>query len=211
MNKTINILGDITSTPRKKSDVSLSGIMNELSGVNKGDDLYININSYGGEVFEAVAIAGILKDSGANLKFGVLGICASAANLLFDPNDNVQIARGAMVMNHWAQGEASGDSRELRRVAKLLDKINNEILLNNLNVRSSKSIEELTDLLNNEWWLSSNEAINILGFSDAGINAIENKYETKQENIYKNYLEKRKALNNDAFKQFTNFKNSLKK
>lgn len=39
----------------------------------------------------------------------------------------------------------------------------------------------------------------------------QNHAKTKQENIYKNYIEKKKALNVNAFKQFTNFKKQLQK
>lgn len=210
MKKILNILGDITSQPKLKTDVSLSMVMAEVEGLNKGDQIEVNINSYGGEVFEAVAIRHILTNSPASESFNILGLCASAANLLINESAPVDIAKGAMVMNHWAQGGAQGDAREHRRVANLLAKIDKEILLTTLNIRSSKSIEELSMLLDNEWWLSSDEAIQILGYRDAGVSAIENKAETRQIGVYKNYMERKKALSNNAYSIFINHKNNLK-
>lgn len=206
----LNILGDITSKPKRKEDVSVGMVIEQIGSLNKGDKLEVNINTYGGEIFEAVAMRGIIANCPAIKCFNILGLCASAANVLFDSTDDVRIAKGAMVMNHWAQGEANGDSREHRRVAKLLDKIDREIILGNLGTRSAMDTEELTLLLNDEWWLSSDEAIQILGFSDAGISAIENRYQTSQIGVYKNFLEKKKALSGNAYHRFINIKNSLK-
>jgi ATP-dependent protease ClpP protease subunit len=130
---------------------------------------------------------------------------------LFDENDIVNIAKGAMVMNHKPMVGVQGDSNELRKTIEQLDKIENEILLKNLSARTKKPVDELKDLIANEWWLTSDEAILNLGFVGLNSFAVMNKAQTKQTDIYKNYIEKKKALTVDVFKQFTNFKNQLKK
>jgi hypothetical protein len=66
-------------------------------------------------------------------------------------------------------------------------------------------------LIANEWWLTSDEAILNLGFIGSTSSAIENTAKTKQEDIYKKHIDKRKALNFNAFKTFTNFKKQLQK
>lgn len=210
MKKIINILGDITSTPVKKTDVSVLMIMDQLVGVNKGDELEININTYGGESFESVAIRGVLAASPATKIFNILGLCASAGTALFSANDNVSIARGAMVMYHKMQVKVEGDSNQLRKTARQLDKMENEILLPDLSIRSGKTVEELNSLIIEEWWLSSDEAINQLGFNDAGVAAVMNMAETRQIGVYKNYMERKKALSMNAYSIFINHKNNLK-
>ncbi len=210
MRKTLNIFGDITANPRSNTDVSVGSITNELTGLNKGDELEININSYGGEVFEAVAIANIIAGCPASKIFNVIGICASAATMLFSATDTVNIAKGAMVMYHKPMVDTSGNSNDLRKTAKLLDKMEKEHILSNLTIRSGKTPEDLVLLLAEEWWLSSDEAVNILGFIDAGISAIENKAETRQKTVYQNYISRKKALASNAYSIFINHKNSLK-
>ena len=211
MIKELNIFGDIVSSIENVGEVSPTSVKAELHGLTSNDELDINLDCYGGEVFAAVAIRAIIKNSQAKKTFNILGICASAANLLFDENDVVNIAKGAMVMNHKPAGGGYGNSIELQRSIDQLDKIENDILLKNLTARSGKTTEEVAELISNEWWLTSDEAILNLGFVGLNSFAVMNHAKTKQENIYKNYIEKKKALNVNAFKQFTNFKKQLQR
>jgi len=210
MKKVINIFGDITATPKSKTDVSLDSITNELKGLNKGDNLEVNINCYGGEVFEAVAIANVISSSPASKVFNVIGVCASAATMLFSAEDTVNIAKGAMVMYHKPMVDVSGNSNDLRKTARLLDKMEKDNVLANLEIRTGKIVDELALLIAEEWWLSSDEAVQMLGFIDAGVNAIENKAQTSQIGVYKNYLKRKKALNVNAYSIFINHKNNLR-
>lgn len=211
MTKELNIFGDIVSTIENVGEVSPTSVKNEINSIGPTDELIVNIDCYGGEVFAAVAIRAIIKNYPAKKTFNILGICASAANLLFDENDTVNIAKGAMVMNHKPEGGIQGTAIQMRNQADMLDKIENDTLLKNLQFRSKKSIDELSELIANEWWLTSDESILNLGFVGLNSFAVMNHTKTKQENIYKNYIEKKKALNVNAFKQFINFKNQLKK
>ena len=211
MIKELNIFGDIVSNIENVGEVSPTSVKAELYGLTSNDELDINLDCYGGEVFAAVAIRAIIKNSPAKKTFNILGICASAANLLFDENDVVNIAKGAMVMNHKPEGGIHGTAIQMRNQADMLDKIENDTLLKNLQSRSKKSIDDLSQLIANEWWLTSDESILNLGFVGLNSFAVMNHAKTKQENIYKNYIEKKKALNVNAFKQFTNFKKQLQR
>lgn len=211
MTKELNIFGDIVSTIENVGEVSPTSVKNEINSISPTDELIVNIDCYGGEVFAAVAIRAIIKNSPAKKTFNILGICASAANLLFDENDTVNIAKGAMVMNHRPEGGLNGTATDMRGQADMLDKIENDILLKNLVARSGKTIEELRELIENEWWLTADEAILNLGFVGLNSFAVMNHTKTKQEDIYKNFINKKKALNVDTFKQFTNFKKQLQK
>jgi ATP-dependent protease ClpP protease subunit len=153
----------------------------------------------------------MLANSPAKKTFNVLGICASAATMLFNDSDVVNISSGAMMMYHKPMVGCRGNANDFRKEIAILDKIESENILKNLAVRTKKPINELSTLIENEWWLTSDEAILNLGFIGASSEAIENKAQTKQTDIYKNYIEKKKALNVNAFKQFINFKNQLKK
>lgn len=210
MKKTLNIFGDISSEKWFDEDVTPSWVSDEIKGLTSSDEIEVNINTFGGEVFAAVSIANMLEKSPAVKTFNVIGICASAGTMLFSPTDKVNISNGAMMMYHKPSIGMWGNANDFRKQIDILDKIEKENIIKNLEIRTKKPIDELTTLIANEWWLTSDEAVQNLGFISSGVTAIENKAKTKQENIYKNYLEKKKALNDNAFKQFINFKNSLK-
>jgi ATP-dependent Clp protease, protease subunit len=211
MKKVINIFGDISSDTYWDDVVSAKMISDELKDLKATDELEFNINSFGGEVFEAVAISNLIASSPASKVFNVIGICASAATMLFSATDTVNISTGAMVMYHKPMAGTWGNASEMRKTAALLDKIENENIVKNLAVRTKKPVDELAALIAGEWWLTSDEAVENLGFLATKSKAVENKAaKTKQENIYKNYIERKKALSNDAYFRFINFKNSLR-
>lgn len=211
MKKILNIFGDITSEKWYDEDVTPSVVSEMLRDLSELDELEININCYGGEVFAAVAMASMINNSPAKKIFNVIGICASAATMLFNATDEVNISNGAMMMYHKPLVGVRGNANDLQKQIDILNKIESENIIKNLIIRTKKPIEELTNLISNEWWLTSDEAILNLGFIGNNSPAIENTAKTKQENIYKNYIKKKKALNVNAFKQFTNFKKQLQR
>ena len=211
MKKILNIFGDITSEKWYDEDVTPLVISDTIKDLSELDELEVNINCYGGEVFAAVAMASMINNSPAKKTFNVIGICASAATMLFNATDKVNISKGAMMMYHKPMVGVRGNANDLQREINILNKIESENIIKNLIERTKKPVEELTNLISNEWWLKSDEAILNLGFTGNDSTAIQNHAKTKQENIYKNYIEKKKALNVNAFKQFTNFKKQLQR
>lgn len=210
MKKIINIFGDIAQESYFDDVISAKMIDEELKGLTAADEIEFNINSFGGEVFEAVAISNLIAASQANKIFNVIGICASAATMLFSATDKVNISNGAMVMYHKPMTFTGGNSNDFRKTAEILDKIESGNIIKNLLVRTKKPIDELTKLITDEWWLTSDEAVLNLGFFATDKKAIENNSKTKQTDIYKNYMDRKKALNNSAYQIFINHKNSLK-
>jgi len=211
MIKELNIFGDIVSESWYDEDVTPTNVKKEIEGLTPDDEIRVNINSYGGEVFAAVAISNIIKSSPAKKSFNVIGICASAATMIFQGDDKVNISNGAMMMYHKPLCAIYGNAGDFRKQIEILDKIENENIIKNLTIRTKKPVDEITKLIAEEWWMTSDEAVLNLGFISSGLTAIENKAKTKQTDIYKNYIEKKKTLNVDVFKQFTNFKKQLKR
>ena len=211
MKKILNIFGDITSEKWYDEDVTPLVVSDTIKDLSELDELEVNSNCYGGEVFAAVAMASMINNSPAKKTFNVIGICASAATMLFNATDKVNISKGAMMMYHKPLVGVRGNANDLQREINILNKIESENIIKNLIERTKKPVEELTNLISNEWWLTSDEAILNLGFTGNDLTAIQNHAKTKQENIYKNYIEKKKALNVNAFKQFTNFKKQLQR
>lgn len=76
------IFGDITSWPWLESDVSASGIVNELQSLD-AKEINVHINSYGGEVAEGLAIYNTLKNSDMKVTTICDGFACSAASVIF--------------------------------------------------------------------------------------------------------------------------------
>jgi hypothetical protein len=114
-------------------------------------------------------------------------------------------------MNHKPTAAINGNANDLRTQADVLDKVENEIILKNLHARTGKPINELSQLLVEGWWLTSEEAVQMLKFGELKTAAIMNHAKTSQENIYKNYLQRKKTLSADVYAQFINIKKRLSK
>jgi ATP-dependent protease ClpP protease subunit len=164
MIKELNIFGDIVSVIENVGEVSPLSVKNEINGLTQDDELVVNIDCYGGEVFAAVAISSMIHSLPSKKTFNILGICASAATMLFDENDIVNISKGAMLMYHKPMIGAYGNAKELKTQIDKLDKIENENILKPLINRTGNPLSELMTLIENEWWLTSDEAILNLGF-----------------------------------------------
>ena len=194
MKKILNIFGDIASEKWYDEDVTPLVVSDTLKDLSELDELEVNINCYGGEVFAAVAMASMINNSPAKKTFNVIGICASAATMLFNATDKVNISKGAMMMYHKPLVGIRGNANDLQREINILNKIESENIIKNLIERTKKPVEELSSLISNEWWLTSDEAILNLGFTGNDSTSIQNHAKTKQENIYKNYIEKKKSV-----------------
>lgn len=123
----------------------------------------LHVNSLGGDVFDAAAIANALRHwarakEGRVIETTVDGIAASAASVVIMAGDTVRIGDNAMVMVHnpWTWGV--GNAAEMRKLAEALDKIRDTI------VAAYKWHSKLDDaaliaLMDAETWMSADEAI----------------------------------------------------
>lgn len=91
------------------------------------DTIHLHVNSPGGIVFDAVAMYEALRTHPARKIVHVDGLAASAASMLAMVGDDVEIARGARMMVHDAQGGAWGSPAELRQHAELIDSVSDDI------------------------------------------------------------------------------------
>lgn len=130
----------------------------------------LRINSYGGDVFEAIALYNWLKP--CNVTVYVDGICASAASIIAMAG-HVVMPRNTMMMIHNPIGYVYGDSEEMKKESEILDKIRENIA----SIYSEKTGQELSkiiELMQAESWMNGGEA-KALGFADEVTGPIENK------------------------------------
>jgi ATP-dependent protease ClpP protease subunit len=144
------------------------------AGVGAGvTTLNVRINSYGGEVFAALAMYNHLRRlsaGGVKIVVHVDGIAASAASVITMAGDIVRMPSNAFLMVHDPLIGIVGNARELRKIADTLDAIRDSLVGIYVN-KSGKLTDEIVDLLANETWLSAAAAVE-WGFADEIIDEV---------------------------------------
>ena len=195
---------------------TLSKIKNELSkeSLTAKDELHVIINTYGGEIFEAISIRDYFNSLPCNKSITVSGICASAGTeiLLAFEKENRNITKGSFVMFHPAISGVYGNRHDMQKVVSLLEKLDNEFIENykkNLII----DVPNLENLIKNEWWLNADDFVKYFGG-----NLIESKKEITNKvkinnTIFKETMAKFEKLKNGGSnkKSFNveKFKNAL--
>lgn len=126
------------------------------------DTIELRINSYGGQVFEAVTMMNALRSHSARVVAVVEGLAASAASFLAVSADETVMMPSSRLMLHAAWGIAIGNAADLRATADLLDNLTLDIA----EVYAAKTGEDAStwlDRLQSDQWYSAQEAV------DAGL------------------------------------------
>ena len=161
----INIYGEISSTAEiinkwvdAEVEVSARGIIQEINGLDV-DTINVYINSYGGEVAEALAIYSALKRHSASVHTFCDGFACSAATIIFCAGDVRTMGSIALLMIHNCMSYIGyANSEEMRKAAEDNDKINQSSINAYLTV-TSLSEEKITELMDNATWLTAKEAL----------------------------------------------------
>lgn len=162
--KSINIFGDIIGGEAERwftSEVTPQQIVDELKAAN-GEPIEVNINSNGGDVAGGLAIANALKGYKGGVTCNVLGLAASMASVIACAGKRLCMGQGAFLMIHNPWTVTMGNAEDLRKDAATLDKMRDSILTF-YQSKSTKTAEELKELMDAETWISR-EMANDFGF-----------------------------------------------
>jgi ATP-dependent Clp protease protease subunit len=131
-------------------------------------DVSLRINSPGGDVFAARAMAQAIRDHGGKVTAHVDGYAASAASFITSVADETVMAPGSMLMIHKAWSLALGNSDDFKATATLLEKIDGTIAETYAAsaAQRGKDGADFTALMAAETWLTGAEAIE-LGLADS--------------------------------------------
>ena len=136
--------------------------------IDRSRDLTVYINSPGGDVMAGAEIYTALREHSENGKGKVTvivsGIAASAASVVAMAGDTVLMSPVAYMMIHNPWSYVSGDAKELRHTADVLDVIA-EGIINAYERRTGKSRDELTAMLEAETYMSAQTCVDE-GFAD---------------------------------------------
>lgn len=128
------------------------------------NDVTVNINSPGGDVFEGFTIYNLLVEHPAKVTVNIMGIAASAASIIAMAGDEIRMNLGTFMMVHNAWGMVVGNRHDLAEVAGTLAKIDGAIV-DIYEARTGTKRNDIEELMNAETYLSAKEAVE-KGFAD---------------------------------------------
>ena len=108
-------------------DITAKEFSDEMKALGDVKDITIRINSFGGDVFDGVAIYSRLIDSAANVTVFIDGIAASAASVIAMAGHEIHIAEAGFVMIHDAWARSMGNAADLRKTAARLEAVSEQI------------------------------------------------------------------------------------
>ncbi len=143
--------------------VYLNGIKYAL-GETVGEEINVHINSYGGDLFEGIAIKNFLLNRPEKINVYIDGIAASAASVIAMAGDHIVMPSDAQMMIHNPWTYTMGNAKELRKTADDLDKAQTSLEKSYMN-RFKGTEDELKTLLDEETYLTADEAV-LFGLAD---------------------------------------------
>ena len=132
----------------------------EELAAHAGENVQVEINSPGGDVFAGFEIFNMLHDHDGNVRVRVVGMAASAASIVAmaaSPGE-LCMCEASLMMIHNPWTMALGDSEALREQADVLDTIR-DVMVNVYMHRFTGTREELETMLDEESWLSPARAM----------------------------------------------------
>ncbi len=123
--RTVSIL-DVIGADFFGEGVTTRRIAGALRALGDGP-VTVQINSPGGDIFEAVAIYNLLRMHQGEVTVQVLGMAASSASIIAMAGDRIEMGAGAQMFLHNAWSFVAGNAGELRALADDLDKADGEM------------------------------------------------------------------------------------
>lgn len=143
--------------------VSAKAFVPQLNDLD-ADTIHLRINSPGGDVFDARAIATALKNHKAHVIAHIDGQAASAATYIALAADEVEMADGGFFMIHNAWTIAMGNAADLNDTAALLQKVDATIVAD-YQRKTGKGAEQIAQWMADTTWFTAQEAL-AQGFVD---------------------------------------------
>lgn len=143
-----------------ESETSANHFRNELAKYPDIKNINLYVNSYGGSVYEAMAIRNQIKRHSAYVTAHVDGFACSAASFILTGCDKVIMYSNTMQMVHNMWNVVAGNAKQLRKAADDLDVImqgNRQAYLEKSNGKITE--EKLMELLDAESWLTASQCL----------------------------------------------------
>lgn len=154
----LEIFGDIGASWRDEDSVTLADFKRAFDSIKDRGSIRVLINSYGGDVFEGIAIYNVIAAAREKVEIEVMGVAASAASIIALAGKSLTMAEGSFFMIHNAWGMAMGTAEDMRQMAATLEKINGE-LVGIYENHSDLDVDEIKGYMDEETWFTAEEAV----------------------------------------------------
>lgn len=161
--KDINVFGNIGKCWWDEDSTSAEDFAKQLKDAG-GEDVTIHINSVGGNVFDANTMAETIRNYKGRTTASIEGLAASAASYFALTADEVVIGPSALFMIHNPYTYASGEAKDMRKTADMLDKLRGTISDQYVK-KTGMCASEVEALMDEETWFTAEEAVE-RGFAD---------------------------------------------
>jgi len=121
-------------------------------------EVYVDINSPGGDFFEGVSIYNLLREHKAKVTVRILGMAASAASIIAMAGDQIEIGKAGFLMVHNAWVIAIGNRHDMTSAADTLATFDSA-MANVYADRSGASIVQAARWMDDETWFNGEDAI----------------------------------------------------
>lgn len=135
----------------------------------KAKALDIYINSYGGSVFDGIAIYNQIKRFEGEKIVHIDGIAASIASVIAMAGDTINIAANGTMMIHNAWGMAVGTAEDMRAMAESLE-LTNGTIRDTYVARTKAADKDVRAWMDAETWMNADQCVE-RGFADAKTSA----------------------------------------
>lgn len=158
------IKGDLTSW-----NMSVWEFGQMMKQIKEDEDIVLEVNSYGGDVFIGIDICNTLRSHPGHVTAIITGIAASAASILTMGADTIKAYSNSQMMVHNAWTIVAGNAVELRKAAEDLESIGESVLAS---YTGRVDAAQAKELLENETFLSAAKAKEI-GLIDEIIDSLD--------------------------------------
>lgn len=122
-----------------------------------GEDIDVDINSGGGDVFAGSEIYEAIRGYSGNVNIHVVGVAASAASVIACAGRS-DIAPTAQVMVHNVSAYAHGNYHDMDKASEVLKQANRAIAAAYVD-KTGMSEKDALDLMDSETWLTASDAV----------------------------------------------------
>ena len=136
--------------------ISAAEFVRDFKAIAK-DNIIIHVNSPGGDVFDGVAIHNIIQGSKKNTTSLIEGLASSISTVIAIAANKVKMTDNSLFMIHNPSSFAFGGEEDFKKSADNLAKVK-EVLITSYANRTGLSRDEISDLMNEEEFLSAAEA-----------------------------------------------------
>lgn len=145
--------------------ISANQFKDDLAALDPGiTTINLHINSFGGDVFDGLAIYRLLVDHKARVITFIDGFAASIASVIAMAGNEIRMAEAGFIMIHNAQGMCMGEADDMDKMAAVLRTVTGSI--GDVYVsRTGVAKAQITSWMDEEHWFDSRDAMEN-GFCD---------------------------------------------